>query len=155
MTREELAALRDALDGALALPESVLNLLALILAPVTSSTRPDLGALKSAQKPNGHDRHRPQAAAQAAPPSALATRPERASLQRKPVLPAAERKLITALTDNPGLSAARLAKAAGMSRSGAGDRLRRLARAGVIEKDDDGRWRIKETEPGPPQPPAA
>ncbi len=46
MTREELVALRDAIDLALALPDSIRELLFQRLAP-------------AAAKPNGHDLHSP------------------------------------------------------------------------------------------------
>ena len=129
MTREELTALRDALDAILTLPDSVFQLLAHLLAP-------------PAAKPNGHDRHPPPTDAESSAPPAPVRRPPRASLQRKPVGPAGDRKLLQALADNPGLTVAKLAKAAGVGRSVAGERLRRLARDGSLQKDGRGRRRL-------------
>jgi DNA-binding IclR family transcriptional regulator len=66
----------------------------------------------------------------------------------------AERKLLEAMRDNPGLSVVALANAAGSSRSATGERLRQLAARGVVEKDLTGRWKLKveEKELGPQQP---
>ena len=67
----------------------------------------------------------------------------------------AERKLLAAMADNPGLSVIALANAAGSSRSATGERLRQMALRGVVAKDTTGRWKLKEAEPGPPQPPSS
>jgi DNA-binding IclR family transcriptional regulator len=56
---------------------------------------------------------------------------------------AGERKLLAAMQASPGVSANALAKAAAMSRSTAADGLQRLAKRGAIEKDGDGRWRVR------------
>jgi hypothetical protein len=90
-------------------------------------------------KPNGHVPH---------PPVALSPR-----LPKGPPFNArvADRRLLAAMRDNPGLSVAALANAAGSSRTAIGERLRRLAAQGAIEKDPAGRWRLKaeETEARP------
>jgi hypothetical protein len=58
----------------------------------------------------------------------------------------AEQRLLRAMADNPGLSVVALANAAGSSRSATGDRLRRLAARGTVEKDSAGRWKLKREE---------
>jgi hypothetical protein len=55
---------------------------------------------------------------------------------------------------NPGLTVIALAKAAGADRSATGDRLRRLAASGEIEKDAAGRSRLVGEKAGPTQPPS-
>ena len=69
---------------------------------------------------------------------------------------AAERQLLAAMADNPGLSVVALANAAGSSRAATGERLRQMAARGVVEKDLTGRWKLKgeEKEPGPTSPPS-
>jgi hypothetical protein len=64
----------------------------------------------------------------------------------------AEKRLIAAMPDNPGLSVIALANAAGSSRSATGERLRQMALRGMVEKDLTGRWKLKGEEPGPQQP---
>ena len=124
MTREELTALRNAIDMTLALPDSLRALLAQWLMP-------------EAAKPNGHDRHPP---APASPPRTL-----KAQFIANPAqVQAAERRLLAALRANPGASIHALAKAAGANRSSTGERLRRLAAHGVTEKDAAGRWKVKD-----------
>lgn len=83
MTRQELIQLRDAIDMALALPDSLRELLAQWLTP-------------EAAKPNGHDRNAP----------VLMSTPRMVKVQakrtRKPTpAQAAERKLLAAMRDNP------------------------------------------------------
>jgi hypothetical protein len=106
MNREELIQLRDAIDMALALPDSVRELLVKWLAP---------------EKPNGHDPHPPAAS----PPPRQAKRKPNAFAAKT-----AERKLIEAMRDNPSMSVVGLANAAGSSRSAAGERLRQMALRG-------------------------
>ena len=50
------------------------------------------------------------------------------------------------MRDNPGLSVIALANAANASRSATGERLRRLSKAGLVEKDSGGHWRLKTEE---------
>jgi hypothetical protein len=57
---------------------------------------------------------------------------------------AAEQQLIATMRDNPGLSVIALAHLTGFNRSTAGERLRQLARRGIVEKDTTGRWRLTE-----------
>ena len=150
MTRDELTALRDAIDTVLTWPGSVRAEIARWLAP-------------AAAKPgNGLDLHPP-----VAPPvrtdqellgavqrSSTKPTPYAGKARRAKPSPAkaAEQRLLTAMRENPGLSVNALANAAGSSRSATGERLRQLALRSVIEKDLTGRWKLKETEPGPPQP---
>jgi hypothetical protein len=125
MTRDELIALRDAIDITLALPDSIREMLAQWLTP-------------AAAKPNGHDPH--PLAPSPSPPAVKVQAVRRA----KPTpAKAAERKLIAAMQDNPGLSVIALANAAGSSRSATGERLRQLAAQGVVDKDPAGRWKLK------------
>lgn len=145
MTRQELIQLRDAIDMALALPDSLRELLAQWLTP-------------EAAKPNGHDRNAP----------VLMSTPRMVKVQakrtRKPTpAQAAERKLLAAMRDNPGLSIVALANAAGSSRTATGERLRQMATRGLVEKDLTGRWKLKSEEPrlplqgpmeGPTSPPS-
>ena len=124
--------MRDAIDAALALPDSIRELLAQWLAP-------------AAAKPNGRDPH---------PPVPLATpRPTKAkSTRRVKTIPAraAEQRLLTAMRQNPGLTVIALANAAGSSRSATGERLRQMALRGLVEKDLTGRWKLKGEELRPP-----
>jgi hypothetical protein len=134
MTREELIALRDAIDLTLALPESIRRMLAEWLMP-------------EAAKPNGHDPHPPAPM----PPLQAKTRAKARRVKPTPAQ-AAEQRLLTAMRQNPGLSVIALANAAGSSRSATGERLRQMALRGVVTKDTTGRWKLKEAEPGPQQP---
>jgi hypothetical protein len=146
MTREELTALRDAIDMTLALPDSIRALLAQWLAP-------------AAAKPNGHDPHPPvlPPTPKAAPtPRPAASKPHAAKRYDNPAhARAAERRLLAAMREHPGLSAASLAKVVGAGLSTTKERLRRMGAQALIEKGADGRWRVKAEElrePGPSQP---
>ena len=127
MNREELVQLRDAIDMALALPDSIRKLLAQWLAPETA-------------KPNGQDPHPPPLP----PASAKALSGKSSPLAQKAEAQAraSEQRLLAAMRDNPGLTVAALANAAGASRSAAGERLRQLAARGVVTKDSAGHWRL-------------
>jgi DNA-binding IclR family transcriptional regulator len=83
----------------------------------------------------------------------------------KPTLAeAAEQRLLAAMRDNPGLTVIALANAAGGSRSATGERLRQMAKRGVVVKSSTGRWKLKREEkarppmqgeePGPTSPPS-
>jgi Winged helix-turn-helix DNA-binding len=133
MNREELAALRDAIDAVLTWRDGVREQVADWLTP-------------EASKPNGRDPHPPLAAPTPRPAKARLGKPTKAQ--------AAERRLIAALQANPSLSAGALATAASASRSTTGERLRRLATRGAIEKDAAGRWRVKGDEARPPSAPS-
>jgi hypothetical protein len=93
LTREELVALRDAIDLTLALPDSVRELLAQWLAP-------------EASKPNGQDPHPPVPlpSPTAAPtPRPAASKPPTAKRHDNPAhARAAERKLLAAMRERPG-----------------------------------------------------
>jgi hypothetical protein len=139
MDREELLKLHAALGALLSLPDSVRELIAQWL---------------EASKPNGRDPHPPVTASSPRPAKA---RRHKSTFSVK----TAERKLLAAMADNPGLSVVALANAAGSSRSGTGERLRQMAARGVVEKDLTGRWKLKAAKslpppngdaPGPPQP---
>jgi len=159
MNREELTALRAVIDGLLALPDRALVQVAQWFAPepAKSNGRGDgQSNARELSQSNGHDPH-PAAAASASigrsgplhdlPPRAAQARPGKAAKAT-----AGEKRLLSAMEAHPGLSANGLAKAAGMSRSTAGDRLRRLSAMGAIEKSPDG-WRIAGDGPRPPPPP--
>ena len=141
MNREELSALRDAIDTVLAWPDAVRDQVAAWLAP-------------QAAKPNGRDPHPPRFQSVDASDSAsriTAQTPRRAGPRRDTPfnVKTAERRLLAAMQEAPGLSVAALAKAAGSSRSATGARLQRLAERGAIEKNRDGRWRLAGEEAGP------
>jgi len=127
---DRLLALRAVIDAVLALPDDLRSEVAKLL-------------MSGQPKPNGHDPHPP-----------VPTPPRTAKAKARPRKPtsakAAERKLIAAMADNPGLSVIALANAAGSSRSATGERLRQMALRGVVEKDLTGRWKLKGEEPGPP-----
>jgi hypothetical protein len=99
-----------------------------------------------APKPNGPDPHPPRVATPSPPKTKAKVRGANPTNART-----AERQLLAAMRDNPCLSVITLANAAAASRSTTGERLRRLAAAGVVEKDHAGRWRLKaeETEARP------
>ena len=145
MTREELAQLRDAIDTVLAWPDSIRELLAKWL---------------ETAKPNGHDPHPPELATPKAAPVSrpAASKPHAAKRYDNPAhARAAERRLIAAMREHPGLSAASLAKIVGAGWSTTKERLRRMGAQALIEKDPDGRWRVKAEElrgegPGPRRP---
>jgi hypothetical protein len=129
MDREELLKLHAALGAVLALPDSIRELLVKWL---------------ETSKPNGHDPH---------PPVLTPTPPPAKARRRKSAFSAktAERKLLAAMADNPGLSVIALANAAGSSRSATGERLRQMALRGTVEKDLTGRWKLKGEERPPTQ----
>jgi Winged helix-turn-helix DNA-binding len=130
MNREELVQLRDAIDLTLALPDSVRELLAQWLAP-------------AAAKPNGHDPH-PAVPTPSSPRPATRTK---AKYDNPAHARAAERKLLAAMREHPGLSAASLAKVVGAGLSTTKERLRRMGAQALIEKGPGGRWRVKSEEP--------
>jgi hypothetical protein len=179
MNREELAALRDAIGVMLAWPDTVRAEIARWLAPndLADKSAPAqkdanetqggeaTAADKSAPKPNGRDHHSPPIAttepasatisSRRSPPHAGKARPGAPPTSAK----AADRKLIEAMRDNPGLTVAALATAVSAGRSATGARLRQLAERGVVTKDSAGHWRLEASppaggpEPRPPQPP--
>ena len=97
-----------------------------------------LGELLEASKPNGHDRH-PFAPASPSPK----LRDHLANAR------AAERRLLAAMREYPGLSTASLAKAVGARLSATKERLRRMNGQELIEKAPDGRWQVRGEEPHP------
>jgi hypothetical protein len=140
MTREELSALHAALAAVLGWPDGIRELIGRWLASET------------AWPGNGQDSHSPSHV-----PSTPRPTPARyvGKIRRgrpKTSTKTAERKLLTAMADNPGLSVIVLANAAGSSRSATGERLRQMALRGVVEKSVTGRWKLKEAEPDPPPP---
>jgi hypothetical protein len=129
MDRTELAALHDALGVMLAWPPAVFDQIARWITP------------EAAPKPNGRDPH--------PPPTSRPTRRRAGPRRDTPFnVKTAERRLLAAMQETPGLSVAALAKAVGSSRSATGARLQRLAERGAIEKNRDGRWRLAGNEPG-------
>jgi hypothetical protein len=138
MTREELTALRDAIDLTLALPDSIRELLAQWLAP----------AGREAQRLPPVPPPPPKAAPT---PRPAASKPHAAKPYDNPAnARAAERKLLAAMRDHPGLSAASLAKVVGAGLSTTKERLRRMGARELIEKVPDGHWRVKAEEPRSP-----
>jgi hypothetical protein len=110
MTREELTALRDAIDMTLALPDRIRQMLAQSLAPA-------------------HDLSPPVCA----PPRPVA--PVKAKAYDIPThARAAKKKLLAAMRRHPGLSAAGLAKVVGAGLSTTKERLRRMGAQKLIEK---------------------
>ena len=107
MDRERLTALRDVLDLILRLPDSVRVQVAQWL------------ALEVA-RPNGHDPRPPVFPAPTPRPHKVKVKTQRRGKPNK--AETAERRLIAAMQDNPGLSVIALANAAGSSRSGTGER---------------------------------
>jgi hypothetical protein len=124
LSRDELAALRDAIDVALSWPDRVRDLVGQWLAPETA-------------KPNGRDA--------ASTPRPAEPRHRKSAVSVK----AAERKLLEVMRASSDLTVAALAEASHAGRSATGDRLRRLAARGAVEKDGNGRWKLKKQEPRP------
>lgn len=142
MNREELAALREAIDTVLTWPDAVRDQVARWLA-------------LPASKPNGHDPHPPPTAAtkEAKKLGGFPPPPRQAkACHRQSTFSAktAERKLIEAMRDNSELTVVALANASNAGRSATGERLRQLAERGVVEKSATGRWRLMDDPPGPP-----
>ena len=116
--RDELAALRDAIDTVLDLAARCARRGCPLAPPV-------------AAKPNGRDPHPP---------------PPRQVRQSAFAAKTAERKLIAAMRAAPGASVIMLARSVGGNRSSVGEQLRKLALTGAIEKASDGHWRLKAEE---------
>jgi hypothetical protein len=164
MTREELVAVRDVIDALLKCPDDVRELLTQWIAPQARWLAPEARPKGRTvplifSKPNGLDPHPPPMPSVSDSSGALgriARERTEAPLRRSPTPytgkarrgrsplsgKAAERRLLEAMRESPGLSVVALAKAASAGRSAAGERLRQLAARGAIEKDADGRWRI-------------
>lgn len=180
MTRDELAALRTALDQVMAWPDAVRAEVARWLAPAADLKLPGAVPVGS-PKPNGRDPHPPptapidtidrDVAANAAPDArkakangkaggpngppgaARSPAPYAGKVRRgKPSAKTAEQRLLTAMREMPGLRVAALANAANASRSRTGEMLRTLAAAGKVAKDHDGRWRLVEAAGEEPRP---
>jgi Winged helix-turn-helix DNA-binding len=141
VNREELVQLRDAIDLTLALPDSIRELLAQWLTPAAAQS-------------NGHDPHPsvPSPTPKAAPtPRPAASKPHASKRHDNPAnARAAERRLLAAMRERPGLSSASLAKVVGAGLSTTKERLRRMGAQELIEKAPDGRWQVKGEEPSPP-----
>jgi Winged helix-turn-helix DNA-binding len=128
MDREELLKLHAALGSLLALPDSIRELLAQWL---------------ETSKPNGRDLH---PSVPTSPPRPVTPIPAKAAHDNSAHARAAERKLLAAMRERPGLSAASLAKVVGAGLSTTKERLRRMGAQELIEKDPSGRWRVKAEE---------
>jgi hypothetical protein len=135
MNREELSALRDAIDVVLAWPDSVRTQIIAWLSPETA-------------KPNGVDPHPP-------PRTAPTSRPAKArhSVNGQTT----ERKLLAALRERPDQTAGALARSVGGAHTTIGRQLKSMAERGTIEKDADGLWRLagEESRPTSPSPAAS
>jgi hypothetical protein len=127
MTREELTALRDAID-------TVLTWTAAVRAEIARWLTP-----QAAKPGNGLDPRPPIASTPKLVKPRRVVKPNGAR--------AVERRLLTAMRETPGLTVIALANA---SRSAIGERLRQLAECGVVEKSASGRWRLKDDPPDPP-----
>jgi hypothetical protein len=141
MNREELRALRSAIDSVLSWPESVIVEVARWLAnPPKASGNGHVAG-------NGVDRH----AAKRVPKASRLGNPN----FRKPPpheVKAAEAALLEAVHAHPGTSAPELAASAGQTTSGAIKRLGRMAKRGEVEKAN-GAWRAAGAQPAPFAPP--
>jgi DNA-binding transcriptional ArsR family regulator len=144
MNRAHLVTLHAAMSALLALPPSMLDEIARWLAPA---------------KPNGHDPHPPNGKDLDPPPIASSSPRSPATPHagktrhgRSPAAAKTDERLLEALRDAPGLSAVKLAAAVRINRSTVGDRLRELAGRELVEKDDDGRWRLAGEESRPTGP---
>ena len=154
MNRDELTALRNAIDVVLVWPDAVRDQVAAWLAPEAireAGNGVDRDPPTASPADNGSGRipeshpHRPA-------PHVGKTRHGRSSTAAK-----TDERLLEALRDAPGLSAVKLAAAVRINRSTVGERLRELAGRELVETDDDGRWRFVEekaarVEPGPQSP---
>jgi IclR helix-turn-helix domain len=121
MTREQLTALRDAIDTVLTWPDAVRAEVARWLA-------------LEAAKPNGHDLY---------PPLESSSAPRRAKAARnKFSTRTAELRLLETMRDSPGLSVTALARGAAVNRATTRGRLQQLAAQGEVEKDGAGLWRL-------------
>ena len=143
MNRENLVVLHAAMSTVLAWPPAVLDEIARWLAP-------------AAAKPNGHDPHPPNGKDLDPPPIASPSPRSPATPHagktrhgRSPAAAKTDERLLEALRDAPGLSAVKLAAAVRTNRSTVGERLRELAGRELVEKDDDGRWRVVEEKARP------
>jgi DNA-binding transcriptional ArsR family regulator len=104
-----------------------------------------LAMLANAPKPNGHDPH---------PPDAHVHKP-----RRKPGKPSpaeareAERQALDLMRDHPGLGVGEMAKRLDVRSSALSERLKRLSKRGLAERDEtSGKWRVAEARPtSPPQ----
>ena len=131
MNRDELAALRDAINVLLTWPDAVRDQIAAWLTP-EAVLRPG----------NGLDPHPP---------------PRQAKRQSAFAAKTAERKLLSAMREAPGASVIMLARSIGGNRSSVGEQLRKLALTGAVEKASDGHWRLRaeETESRPMSAPSS
>jgi IclR helix-turn-helix domain len=146
MTRTELVQLHAAIETILQWPPAVFDEVVRWLTP-------------PAPKPNGVDRHppwpepstagspaeirHPPRPAPRPTPYAGKTRLARPPTSAKASALNAEQRLVAALQGSPGESISALAEAAGAGRATTRERLQALAARGAVEKDGDGRWRLK------------
>ena len=131
MNRAELGALRDAIDTILSWPDSVRVQIAQWLQ-------------MDASKPNGAD------------PGRLSRSRSNRPRGFKPGVgesAAREQSLLEAMRDHPEAGVVQWAKATRCDKSAVSMRLGRLAKRGVVERDDNGRWRLAGANPmTPPSP---
>ena len=128
MDRAELGALRDAIDTILTWPDSVRDQIAQWLQT-------------DASKPKGADRGQ-----------LSHSRSDRRGGFKPGVEEAAAREqaLLEAMRDDPEAGVVQWAKTTRCDKSSVSMRLGRLAKRGVVERDDNGRWRLAAVNPTMP-----
>jgi hypothetical protein len=124
--RDELGALRDAIDTILSWPDPVRDQIAQWLQPKTA-------------KPN---------AAHHGTPSSHSSRHRGVGPGVEEA--ACELALLDAIRDHPEAGVVQWAKATQCEKSAVSMRLGRLARRGVVERDSEGRWRVAAANPTMP-----
>ena len=128
MNRAELGALRDTIDTILTWPDSVRDQIAQWLQT-------------GASKPNGAD-----------PGRLFRSRSNRPSGFKPSVGESAAREhaLLEAMRDDPEAGVVQWAKTTRCDKSAVSMRLGRLAKRGLVERDDNGRWRLAGVNPTMP-----
>jgi hypothetical protein len=135
VTKDELLQLRDALDATLALPDDIRLMLARWLCP--EGVAPSVG--------NGHDRSPSPPVKPAGPrPISRFRRQSEMLAQAR----ADEQALLDVVRQHPGSGVVSLSRWAGQKSASVGERLKRLAKRGEVEKvgGPGGGWRIVERE---------
>jgi hypothetical protein len=159
MDRDELTALRDAIDVMLAWPDGVRDQVARWLTP--EAAKPNgrgNGALAILGFPDNDlaPTKGANSVGEFSPRRSPSPKPAKTRRGTSPTsAKTAERKLIEVMKATPGATVVELARAVGGNRSAIGDRLRTMARNGAIEKDPEGRWRLAGEEARPMSAPSS